>query len=120
MLAGKPALRRRRARRLTDKIRQPRQIVLALELKRIGLLVGKDILAERGAERCEPLVDLSEPLTRVGIERRAGALEHQVVALQHACLLGIAAERLAALPEGVDTAEQRLVEQDAVPVAGLT
>src|SRR5262245_15130555 len=120
MLAGKGALGRRRARRLAHKVRQSRQIVLALEHERITLLVGEHILAERGAERREPLVDLSKPLARLGIERGTGALEHQVIALQHARLLGVEAKRLAALAERVDAAEQQLVEQDAVPVAGLT
>src|ERR1700757_3893712 len=37
--------------------RQPRQVLLALERERIGLLVGQHVLAERGAQTREPLVD---------------------------------------------------------------
>src|SRR5262245_2163352 len=119
MLAGKPALGRRGARRLAHKVRQAREIVLGFELERIGLLVSENVLAERGAKGRQPLADLSQSLARLGIERRAGALEHQIIALQNARLLGREAECVAALPERVDAAEQRLVEQDAVPVASL-
>ncbi len=119
-LPAMPALGRGRARRLAStKSGRPAQIVLAVEHERVGLLVGEHVLAERRAERRQPLADLGEPLARLGIERGAGALEHQVIAFQHARLLGIEAERVAALPERVDAAEQRLVEQDAVPVPGL-
>src|SRR5262245_23754211 len=119
MLAGKPALGRRRARRLAHKVRQARQIVLGFKLERIGLLVSQNVLAERGAKDRQPLADLSQPLARLGIERRTGALEHQIIALQNARLLAVEAECAAALPERVDAAEQRLVKQDAVPVASL-
>src|SRR5882672_10355989 len=101
MLAGKGALGRRRARRLAHKVRKPREIVLAFEHERIRLLVGEEILAERRAKRREPLADLSQPLARIGVERGTGALEHQVITLQHARLLGVEAGRLTALPERV-------------------
>src|SRR4051812_4181927 len=118
MLAGKGALGCRRARRLAHKIRQSREIVLAFEHERISLLIGEHILAERGAERRQPLADLSKALACLGIERRAGALEHQVIALQHTRLLSVEAERVAALPERVDAAGQRLCPHDVSPVVG--
>ena len=95
VLAGEPALLGRCPRRRAHEIGQAREVVLALEHERIALLVRQHVLAEGGAERRQPLVDLGEPRLRRGIERGAGALEHQVVALEHALLLGGEAELVA-------------------------
>ena len=76
MLAGQAALRRRRARSRAHEIRQAGEILLALELERVALLVREHVLAERGAERREPFVDLGEPRFRGAFERCACALEH--------------------------------------------
>ena len=119
MLAGEAALLGRRPRRRAHEIGQAREVVLALEHERIALLVRQHVLAEAGAERRQPLVDLGEPRLGRGIERGAGALEHQVVALEHARLLGRQAELVALAMQSIDAAEQRLVHEDAVPVLGL-
>ena len=86
-LPGRPALLGRGARGRAGEIRQAGEIGL-VEEQRVGLLVGQHVLAELGAEAREPLVDRGEPLLRRLVERRAGADEAGVVALEHARLLG--------------------------------
>ena len=69
------------------------------------MLIGKDILAERGAERRRALHDLDKTRSRRGIERGAGTAESRVVALQHALLLGVEVEPVGRAHEHVDAAE---------------
>ena len=45
-----------------DEIGQAREIIFGFERQRVGLLVGQHVLAERGAERREPLDDRGEAL----------------------------------------------------------
>ena len=118
-LPASPRSSAARPRRRAYEIGQAREVVLALEHQRIALLVRQHVLTEGGAERRQPLVDLGEPRLGLCIERRAGALEHQVVAVEHALLLGGEAELVASAMKTVDAAEQRLVHEDAVPVLGL-
>ena len=113
-----PALLRGGARGVAHVIRQARQVRLAVEHQRIGLLVGQHVLAERGPERRQPLVDGGEPRLGGGIERRAGALEIQMIALEHPRLLGVEPEPVAGAVQRIDAAEQGGVVQDAVPMAG--
>jgi hypothetical protein len=76
------------------------------------------MLAELGAQRREPLGDGGEPRLLFAIEARAGAAEVGVVALQHARLLGGEAGLVSLLPQGVDPADQGVVEADGVAVRG--
>ena len=87
------------------------------KLKREGLLVGEDVLAECGAERREALHDLDEARSRRGAERRAGTAEGHMIALQHALLFGVEIEPVGPAHERVDAAEQGFVGVDPVPVA---
>ena len=119
VLAREAALLGRRARRRAHEIGQTGELVLAVEHEGIALLVRQHVLAEAGAERGEPLVDVGETGLRRGVERGAGALEHHVVAIEHALLLGREGEPIARAVQAVDAAEQGLVHQDAVPVLGL-
>ena len=83
----RPRSSRGAARRRAREVRQAGEVVLA-ERHHVGLLVGEHVLAERGAERREPIPDLLQPLLRGRIEPGARAAEQRVVALQHARLLG--------------------------------
>ena len=69
------------------KIRQAGEIAL-LQHQRIGLLVGQHVLPELGAEARQPLVDGGKTVLGRLFERRAGAHESGVVAVEHAGLLG--------------------------------
>ncbi len=104
-----PALLRGHAGGSADTVRQAGQVRLAFEHQRIGLLVGEHILAEGGAQRRQPLVDGGESSLGGRRQRRAGALEIQVIALEHPLLLGRQAEPVARAVERVDAAEQRRV-----------
>ena len=95
VLALHAALVGRGGRRFAHEIGQAGEIGLAVELHRVGLLVGQHVLAERGAERRQPLDDGGKALLLVGIERRALAAILGVMALQHARLLGGEAEAVA-------------------------
>jgi hypothetical protein len=66
----------------------------------------------------QPLSDLGEPRLAGGVEPGTGAQEIPVVALEHARLLGIEAERRPTLPQRCDAREELLVEIDLVGVAG--
>ena len=88
VLAGKPALLGRRPRCRAHEIRKTGEVVFAVEHQRIALLVRQHVLAERGAERGEALVDVGEPRLRRGVKRSAGADKFQVIALEQAPLLG--------------------------------
>ncbi len=118
MLAGHLALFGRRLRRIAHEVGQACEIGLAVQRHRIGLLVGQHVLAERGAERREPLDDLGKPLAFVRRESRALAAVAGVVALQHAPLLGRQAKAVALLMERVEAGEQRLVHPDPGPMRG--
>ena len=91
-LPGCAALRGRRARGGAGEVGQAVEIGL-LEHERVSLLVGQHVLAELGAEARQPLVDGREPVLRRLLQRGAGAHEAGVVALEHARLFGIEAER---------------------------
>ena len=110
---------RRRPRRRAHEIRKTGEVVFAVEHQRIALLVCQHVLAERSAERGEALVDIGEPRLRRGVKRSAGAGKFQVIALEHAPLLGRKRKPVAHLVETIDAAEQGLVHEDPVPVLGL-
>ena len=88
VLARQAALLGGFARGRAHEIGQAGQVLLAVEHQRVALLVGEHVLAERGVEDGEPLVDRGEPLLRRRIERGAGARELHMMALEHALLLG--------------------------------
>jgi len=119
VLAGKPALLGRRTRRRAHEIRKTGEVIFAVEQQRIALLVRQYVLAEGGAERGEPRIDIHKPRLRRRVERGAGAAELYVIALEHAPLLGRKRKPVAHLVETIDAAEQGLVHEDPVPVLGL-
>ena len=69
VLAGHAALFGGGGRGLAQEIGQAGEIGLAVQLHRVGLLVGQHVLAERRAERRQPLDDRGEALLLV--RRRA-------------------------------------------------
>ena len=71
-----------------DKLREPREIGLAVQHQGVVALVGDDILAEGGAEGGEPLADGAEAGPGGVIQMRAGPAEGDVIALEHPVLLG--------------------------------
>ena len=97
---------------------KPREVLLAFEHQRIGLLVGQNILAEGGAELGQPFADSGDP--RLGVLRQAGAgaAEGDVIALQDPRLLGRETERIAPVPQRVDAGEQGVVKVNAVAMGG--
>ena len=82
-----------------------------------ALLVGENVLAERGAKLREPLDNIGEPRLRFAVERGAGAAKRCVIALEHALLLGGKVERFALTHQGVDAAEEPRIGVELVPVA---
>ena len=90
-------------------------VVLA-ELHEPVLLVAQQMVAERGAELRQPLVDLGPALLGGLVEAGAGAVEIGVGALQQPQLLSRQAERGALLVQHRDAAEQHRVHHDRVPV----
>ena len=80
------------------------------------LLVAEQMMAERGAEMRQPLVDLGHPLLRRLVEPGAGAVEAGVGALQQPHLLAGQPERGAVVVQQRDAAEQHRVHHDRVPV----
>ena len=70
VLAVHAALGGRGGRGFAEKIRQAGEIGLAVELHRVGLLVGQHVLAERGAERRQPFDDDGEALLLVRCRAR--------------------------------------------------
>ena len=104
--------------RFAHETRQPGKLRFALKRQREILLIGQHVLAERGAERRQPLDDRGEARLRRRFEAGAGAAEGHVVTLEHAFLLGGQAERVGLPHEGFDAPEQRRVGVDFVPVAG--
>ena len=117
VLAGHAALVGRGLGRGADEIGQAVEVGLR-DLHGVGLLVGQNVLAERGTKRSEPRDDLGEPLHLGGVEACALATVFGVMALQHALLLGGKAEAFAPGMERVDTGEQGLVHPHLVPVCG--
>ena len=74
------------------------------------------MVAERGPELRQPLVDLGPSLLGGLVEAGAGAVEIGVGALQQPHLLAGQAERGAVLVQHRDAAEQHRVHHDRVPV----
>src|SRR6516164_6281128 len=88
-----------------QEIGKPGQILLALELEHIVLLVRKHILAEARTEGREPLVDFGKACLGSRSKRGTRTLEHEMIALEHALLLGIETEFIAAGVEHIDAAK---------------
>src|SRR4051794_25089165 len=109
MFPAKAALVRCSAGCISQEIRKAREVFFALQHQRVGLLIRQYILAECGAERREAFRNLCEPCLRGGIECRTGALEGDVIALQHPRLLGREAEVIALLSKEIEPAEQSLI-----------
>ena len=80
------------------------------------LLVAEQMMAERGAEMGQPLVDLGHPLLGRLVEAGAGAVEAGIGALQQPHLLAGQAEAGAVVVQQRDPAEQHRVHHDRVPV----
>ena len=114
-LAGHAALFCRSLGRGDERLRKAGAIVLA-ELHEPVLLVAEQMMAERGAELGQPLVDLGPPLLGGLVEAGAGAVEVGVGALQQPHLLAGQAELGALLVQHRDAAEQHRVHHDRVPV----
>ena len=98
-----------------EAVRQAVAIGLA-ELHEPVLLVAEQMMAERGAEMGQPLVDLGHPLLGRLVEPGAGAMEAGIGALQEPHLLGGQPERGAVVVQQRDPAEQHRVHHDRVPV----
>ncbi len=117
-LPGRPRSARRGSRSRAGSLAQPREVLLAFEHQRIGLLIGQNILAEGGAELGQPFADSGDP--RLGVLRQAGAgaAEGDVIALQDPRLFGRETERIAPVPQRVDAGEQGGVKVNAVAMGG--
>ena len=76
-LPGHAALGGGGARGGAHEIGQAGEIGLAVEHQRVGLLVGQHVLAERGAERRQPLGDLGQPLLARRHRARRPRAEHR-------------------------------------------
>ena len=98
-----------------EAVGQAGAVVLA-ELQRPALLVGKQVVAEAGAEMGQPLVDLGHPLLGGLVEAGAGAVEADVGPLQQPHLLAGQPERGAVVVQLRDPAEQHGVHHDRIPV----
>ena len=114
-LACHAPLFRSRLGRGDERLGKAGAVVLA-ELHEPVLLVAEQMVAERGAELGQPLVDLGPPLLGGLVEAGAGAVEVGVGALQEPHLLSRQAERGALLVQHRDAAEQHRVHHDRVPV----
>ena len=114
-LACHAPLFRSRLGRGDERLGKAGAVVLA-ELHEPVLLVAEQMVAERGAELGQPLVDLGPPLLGGLVEAGAGAVEVGVGALQQPHLLSRQAERGALLVQHRDAAEQHRVHHDRVPV----
>ena len=114
-LAGHAALVGRGPGGGDEALRQAVAIGLA-EFHEPVLLVAEQMMAERGAEMRQPLVDLGHPLLRRLVEAGAGAMEAGIGALQQPHLLAGQPERGAIVVQHGDPAEQHRVHHDRVPV----
>ena len=99
-----------------ETLRQPLAIGLA-EFHEPFLLVAQQMMAERGAEMRQPLIDLGHPCLGRLVEAGAGAVEARIGTLQQPRLLAGQAERGAVVAQQRDAAEQHGVHHDRVPVA---
>ncbi len=117
-MAVPPSFLRIGLHRLTHEIGQPGKFGVALQGERERLFVGKHVLAERGGERRDALDDLGEALLGGTVEAGAGAAEADVIALEHALLLGAEPKGVGLLCERIDAAEQGRIGLDLVPMAG--
>src|SRR5262245_15202904 len=95
-----------------QRLGQSLEIRLAVD-ERVATLVGEHVLAERGVERGEPLVDLAEALLCGGVQAGAGPDEVRVLVPREALLLGIEARLLGSLVHRRQALEERLVLNDA-------
>ena len=82
------------------------------------MLVRKYVLAERSAQCREAFDDFRKALLGRAIKGCAGAAKGSVIALQHALLFGVEAERIDVLHQRIDAEEQVRVGVDVVPMAG--
>jgi hypothetical protein len=115
-VAVETAALRRRGRR-GDRVRgQPVQLgdVGDVHGRVVGL--GQQLAAELGGQRGQLGVQLAQALLLGGAEAGAGAHGVAVVALQQPVGLGVEAELVADLEEGLDAGEQGRVEGDGVVV----
>ena len=77
-------------------------------------------MAERGAQRRQPLDNFGEPLFGGTVERGAGPAEADVIALEDALLLRVQSGRIASARQRIDAAEQGGVGVNLVPMARNT
>src|SRR5579875_781247 len=118
MLAGKPAVRRRARRGGDKRSGKPRKIVLSIKKQDKGLLIGKDVLAEFGAERRKAFVDPGEPC--FGGLRQSAAISHKggMIAVKNPQLLGAKAKSRPLRVERGDALKQLAAQIDLTLIAG--
>ncbi len=116
-LAGKPPLFGGGLRGGDEAVGEAGPIVIT-EFHDPVLLVGKQMVAEAGAEIGEPFVDLGHPLLRGLVKAGAGTVEAGIGALQKSHLLGGQTQARALLVQQGDAAEQHRIHHDRVPVPG--
>jgi hypothetical protein len=106
------ALARGRRHRISQEIRNPRQVLFARQDQRPVLLVRENVLPEPSAETGELLVDRREALL-LGLVKLGACLHEALpVALQNAHGFDIEAELFAFLPQCVDAAEECRIGAD--------
>ena len=117
-VAGQLALLGFRLHRLAHERRQARELGLVVERKCEALLVGQNVLAERGAKACQPLGDRREPRLGSLVETGAGVAETGVITLENAPAFGIEAECVDAARQRIYSPVQAGIGVDLVPVPG--
>src|SRR6202012_1104812 len=115
-MAGEASRVRFGSQHLAHEIRQSGELSLAIKGKRVGLLVGKDILAERCAQLCEPFGDFRKTLLGLVVETSPGPAKACMVALKDTGLLRREAELASLLHQGIYARKQGGVGVDPVPV----
>ncbi len=103
---------------VTHALRQPGEVVLALEHELVAALVGEHVLAEGGAEHGKALDDGTEPvLVR---RREPGPAADEVLdrEVEYASLFGVERLGRARGPHGLDPREQPRIHRDRLVVPG--
>src|SRR5260221_641972 len=116
-LAGLAAPRRRLGSPRTERLGQSREVAFFLN-EDVARLVGKQVLAEPGVERGEPLVERGELLLRGRVELGASAGEVAVLQPREPLLFGRELRSLARVVHRRDPLEELLVLHDEVAESG--
>ena len=107
MLAGQAAVGGGLRRRGTDRVGQAGELGLAVEDEHVVALVGEQVLREERADLGEPLDDGGEAALALAVERRAGADEDRVVAIEDPPLLVVEPEGIALVVKRLHPGEER-------------